>query len=65
MPVVPVALNSGLFWGRRKYQAAGHDRGRSPAADPARPDRETFMATLRERIEGATDRLVADAKRLS
>ena len=28
-------------------------------------DRETFMVTLRERIEGATERLVGDAKRLS
>ena len=34
VPVVPMALNSGLFWGRRQVgQAARHDHARGPAAD--------------------------------
>ena len=38
VPVVPVALNSGVFWGRRKFiKWPGIDRGRGPAADPAGP----------------------------
>jgi 1-acyl-sn-glycerol-3-phosphate acyltransferase len=64
VPVVPVALNSGVFWGRRKFI-------KSPGTidvevlDPIPPglDRETFMNTLRERIEGATRRLVDGARR--
>ena len=37
VPVVPVALNSGLFWPRRKLHALSrHDRRRIPAGDPAR-----------------------------
>ncbi len=63
LPVVPVALNSGLFWPRRKFL-------RHPGAvsveilPPIEPglDAETFLATLEDRIETATDRLVADAR---
>ena len=53
MPVVPVALNSGLFWGRRKFikWPGVIDVEVLPAIPPGL-DRETFMATLRERIEG-------------
>jgi 1-acyl-sn-glycerol-3-phosphate acyltransferase len=59
VPVVPVALNSGLFWGRRKFV-------KRPGVitvevlEPIAPglSREAFMTTLRERIEGATTRLV-------
>jgi 1-acyl-sn-glycerol-3-phosphate acyltransferase len=58
VPAVPVALNSGLFWGRRKWV-------KRPGTitleilPPIAPglSREAFMATLRERIEGATARL--------
>jgi 1-acyl-sn-glycerol-3-phosphate acyltransferase len=58
VPVVPVALNSGLFWGRRKWV-------KRPGTitleilPPIAPGlaREVFMATLRERIEAATTRL--------
>ena len=64
VPVVPVALNSGLFWGRRKFV-------KRPGVitleilPPIAPglDRETFMATLRERIETATARLAATVGR--
>jgi 1-acyl-sn-glycerol-3-phosphate acyltransferase len=59
VPVVPVALNSGLFWGRRKFVKRP---GRVtvevlPAIAPGLR-REEFMTTLRDRIEGATARLV-------
>jgi 1-acyl-sn-glycerol-3-phosphate acyltransferase len=58
LPVVPVALNSGLFWGRRAFV-------KRPGVitleflDPIRPglDRQAFMALLEERIETASERL--------
>ena len=64
VPVVPVALNSGVFWGRRKFikWPGVIDVELLPAIPPGL-DRKTFMATLRERIEGATARLVAAARR--
>ena len=64
LPVVPVALNSGVFWGRRKFiKLPGVIDVEVLAPIPPGLDRETFMATLRERIEGATQRLVAGARR--
>jgi 1-acyl-sn-glycerol-3-phosphate acyltransferase len=59
VPVVPMALNSGLFWARRKWV-------KRPGTitleilPPIAPglSREAFMETLRERIEAATTRLV-------
>jgi len=59
VPVVPMALNSGLFWGRRKWI-------KRPGVitlevlPPIAPglSRDAFMATLKERIEQATARLV-------
>ena len=61
-PVVPVALNSGLFWGRRSFI-------KSPGCiaieflPPISPglDRERFLAELEDRIETATAELVAGA----
>jgi 1-acyl-sn-glycerol-3-phosphate acyltransferase len=61
-PVVPVALNSGLFWPRRGFL-------RRPGTivleylEPIPPgiERRTFMAELEERIETATARLEAEA----
>ena len=63
MPVVPVALNSGVFWGRRSV-------GKKPGTiilevlDPIEPglDRKAFMRTLQDRIETATARLVAESQ---
>ncbi len=62
LPVVPVALNSGLFWGRRSFVK------RSGTIlveflEPIQPglDRKAFMAELEQRIETATDRLIAEA----
>lgn len=62
VPVVPVALNSGVFWGRRKFiKHPGVIEVEILPAIPPGLGREIFMATLRERIEGATTRLVAQA----
>ena len=62
VPVVPVALNSGLFWPRRlmdKYPGAITVE----YLDPIEPglDRKTFMKLLADRIEPATARLEAEA----
>ena len=62
-PVVPVALNSGLFWGRRSFQ-------KKPGVitldflPPMPPGlkRRQFMEDLRSRIEGATEKLAAEAR---
>jgi 1-acyl-sn-glycerol-3-phosphate acyltransferase len=62
VPVVPVALNSGIFWGRRKFikWPGVIDVEILPVIPPGLA-RDAFMTTLRERIEAATDRLVAGA----
>ena len=66
IPVVPVALNSGLFWGRRKFvKRPGLIEVEVLPAIPPGLDRATFMATLQERIETATQRLVDGAARPS
>ena len=64
VPVVPVALNSGLFWGRRQFikWPGVIDVEVLPAIAPGLA-REAFMASLRDRIEGATTRLVERARR--
>lgn len=61
-PVVPVALNTGVFWGKNKFfKRAGRatieflppiEQGLSPTE---------FMSTLQERIEPRSDELVQDA----
>ena len=63
-PVVPVALNSGLFWPRNAFlrQAGVIVLEVLPAMAPGL-DRKTFMAQLEERIESATRRLEAEALR--
>ena len=58
LPVVPVALNSGLFWPRkgiRKYPGC-ITLEFLPEIAPGLP-RAAFMATLEEKIEQATTRL--------
>lgn len=62
VPVVPVALNSGLFWGRRAFRK---QPGRItveflPAIAPGLAKR-AFLAELESRIEAATDRLEQEA----
>ncbi|HEX9465286.1 MAG TPA: lysophospholipid acyltransferase family protein [Alphaproteobacteria bacterium] len=63
VPVVPVALNSGLFWPRRSFMKYP---GKVivevlPEIPPGLP-RETFMHELETRIETATARLIAEAR---
>ncbi len=62
VPVVPVGLNSGLFWGRRSFVKKP---GRillefSQPIPPGLPRRE-FMRRLEDEIEGTSNRLVAAA----
>jgi len=58
LPVVPVALNSGLFWGRRSFL---RPKGTIvlELLEPIPPglDRRTFMARLEQGIETATTAL--------
>lgn len=58
MTVVPVALNAGLFWGRRSF-AIRPGTLTLEFLDPIAPgmEREAFMALLSERIETASERL--------
>jgi 1-acyl-sn-glycerol-3-phosphate acyltransferase len=62
VPVVPVALNSGLFW-PRKLMDKHPGIVMVEYLDPIEPglDRKTFMKLLAERIEPATARLEAEA----
>jgi len=60
VPCLPVALNSGLVWPRRKFlRYAGTVR--VEILDPIAPglDRAVFFKRLKDEIEGATARLVA------
>jgi 1-acyl-sn-glycerol-3-phosphate acyltransferase len=62
LPVVPVALNSGLFWGRRAFLK----RPGTIAVEFLEPiapgmERRAFMAELERRIEEASDRLAREA----
>jgi 1-acyl-sn-glycerol-3-phosphate acyltransferase len=59
LPVVPVALNSGRFWGRRQFvKRPGVIEVEVLPSIPPGLSRDAFMSTLRGRIEGATARLV-------
>ncbi|MDB5511166.1 MAG: 1-acyl-sn-glycerol-3-phosphate acyltransferase [Enterovirga sp.] len=61
VPCVPVALNSGLFWPRRRFVL---EPGTIVVEflDPIPPglDRETFLRTLQDRIESASERLLLE-----
>lgn len=64
VPVVPMALNSGVFWGRRKFvKWPGVITLEVLPPIPPGLSRDVFMTTLRESIETATSKLVADARR--
>jgi 1-acyl-sn-glycerol-3-phosphate acyltransferase len=62
-PVVPVALNSGVFWSRRSF-VKWPGRIVVEFLPPIEPgfERAAFMAELERRLEGATERLVAEAQ---
>jgi 1-acyl-sn-glycerol-3-phosphate acyltransferase len=63
LPLVPVAVNSGVFWGRRHF-AKRPGRITIEILPPIPPgvDRHAVMAELEGRIEAATARLVALAQ---
>lgn len=62
-PLVPVALNSGVFWPRRSFiKKPGRIVLEYLEPIPQGLDRAAFMAELENRIETATARLVAEAE---
>jgi len=64
VPCVPVALNSGLFWPRRKFlRYPGTIVLEVLDAIPPGLERETFAARLQNDIETASARLIAEGER--
>ncbi len=62
LPLVPVALNSGLFWGRRHFlKRPGLIVVEILPPLPADIDRRRVTEELRDRIEAATARLIGGA----
>lgn len=63
LPVIPVALNTGVYWGRRSFLKRP-GRMVIEFLEPIPPGlaRGEFMTTLQQRIEGATDRLIREAE---
>ncbi|MEX2648433.1 MAG: lysophospholipid acyltransferase family protein [Alphaproteobacteria bacterium] len=62
VPVVPIALNSGLYWSRRAFlKRPGTVLVEVLPPIPPGLDRTAFMARLTETIEVALDRLTAEA----
>lgn len=66
LPVVPIALNSGLYWGRRSFAKRPGTIVLEilPAIQPGLP-RAAFMAQLEQAIEGASDALARAAPELN
>ncbi|CCQ74746.1 1-acyl-sn-glycerol-3-phosphate acyltransferase [Magnetospira sp. QH-2] len=63
-PVIPVAINSGLFWGRRTFlRYPGTITMEILPPMPKGLKRREFMAELEQRIETATDRLMVESGR--
>jgi 1-acyl-sn-glycerol-3-phosphate acyltransferase len=64
VPCLPIALNSGLYWPRRSIMRYPGTI-RVDILDPIPPglDKEAFAARLRETIEEATARLIAEGER--
>jgi len=64
VPVVPVALNSGLFWGRRAFiKKPGTIVVEFLAPIPPGLDRKAFIRDLESRIEGAAAALTRSERR--
>ena len=64
VPVVPVAVNSGLYWPRRSFlKKRGTILIEFLPHIPKGLDRKAFMAELEGRIEEGTNRLVAEGQR--
>lgn len=63
VPCLPVALNSGLYWPRRKFlRRPGTIRVEIMPAIPPGLGKAAFHALLQERIESASDRLLAQGR---
>ncbi|PCJ59393.1 MAG: 1-acyl-sn-glycerol-3-phosphate acyltransferase [Rhodospirillaceae bacterium] len=63
LPVVPVALNSGLYWSRRSFlKRPGKIVLEFLPPIPEGLGKSAFLEEVEQRIEGATDRLVAEAE---
>lgn len=63
LPVVPVALNSGLYWGRRRFlKRPGRITVAFQPPIPPGLDRKEFMARLQRTLDPATDALIAEAR---
>jgi 1-acyl-sn-glycerol-3-phosphate acyltransferase len=63
VPVIPVALNAGLFWPRNAFRRRpGRIVMEILPPMPQGLDRRAFMDELRNRIEGATRALEAEAR---
>lgn len=61
-PVVPVALNSGYFWGRRTYlKYPGVITIEFLPPLPQGLDRRSFMAEFEARVEAACEKLLSEA----
>jgi 1-acyl-sn-glycerol-3-phosphate acyltransferase len=64
VPCVPVALNSGLFWARRSFvRRPGKIVVEYLEPIPPGLGRDAFLSLLQERMESATNRLIAEAVR--
>lgn len=64
LPVVPVALNSGLFWGRRRFlKRPGKIVLEFLPPIPAGMKKAAFLAELEQKIEGATDKLLGETEK--
>jgi 1-acyl-sn-glycerol-3-phosphate acyltransferase len=63
LPVVPIALNTGLFWRRRGFtKRPGTAVVEFLAPIPAGLDRRAFMAELEDRIETASALLLPETR---
>ena len=61
LPVVPMALNSGVFWPRRKFiKRPGTITVEFLPPIPPGMDRDAFLKRLEDELETATDRLVTE-----
>lgn len=64
VPVIPVALNSGVFWPRRSFvKKSGVIVVEFLSPIPVGLSRPEFMSKLQNSIEAATERLVTEAQR--
>lgn len=63
LPVIPVATDSGLYWGRRAFlKRPGTITVAVLPPIPPGPDRQTLLARVEATIEAETDRLLASAR---